>query len=247
MTTKNSVEAILQRMEEGTEAIYAQYREKARQAKASYQQKRQELDTDFRENARGLTGAAQVDLAGRLTGLSDLGLASSGAADQARISSRTALLSSLGKLALQHARESAAARTAYENTAASLETEGAEKASKYRDTMTRLLLEQQNKDREFAEKQELSRQKLALSRQKLAQQTSSKNSGTDGIVPPEKPTQMMEAILKGARKYNTLYGYSYVDPSAVKKAVRKIIEDEHLSKTWRYQVYVIARSMGYYT
>ena len=152
-TIKDTAQAILKRMEEGTQAIWEGYREKARQAESAYRQKMSDLDADYRENSRALTGAAHTGLLDRLTSLSDLGLSSSGAAEQAHISARTALLDSLGKLSLQQTKDKAAAKSAYENTAASLEAEGAEKVSKYRDSMTKLLLDQQNKDREFAEKQ----------------------------------------------------------------------------------------------
>ena len=250
MAIKDTASAILKRMEEGTQAIYAGYREKARQANAAYQQKLSDLDLDYRENSRALTGTARAGLQDRLTSLSDLGLSASGAGEQARISAGTALLSALGKLSLQHTKEKAAAKTAYENTAASLEAEGEEKASQYRDTMTKLLLEQQNKDRDFAEKQAKNQASLTLQKQKLTlqQQKSAGKSAaaSDGLTPDQKPGKMMDTIVKSARKYNKKGGYFYTDRDQVQKMVTKLLRDTSLSKTYRYQLYVQARAMGYF-
>ena len=102
MRVQDTASAILKRLEEGTQAIYDQYQAKAVEADASYKQKLSDLDRDYREASRALSGASRVGLQDRLTGLADLGLASSGAAQQARVSAQTALLGALGKLSARH-------------------------------------------------------------------------------------------------------------------------------------------------
>ncbi|MBP5288352.1 MAG: hypothetical protein J6Z79_00580 [Clostridia bacterium] len=265
MSVKDTASAILKRLEEGTQAIYDQYREKAKGADASYQQKLSDLDLDYREAARALDGTARVNLQDRLTGLSDLGLASSGAAQQARISARTALLGALGKLTARLTRDRAAARGSYEAEKAALAAEEAEKTEKYRDTMTKLLMDQQNKDREFEAKEQREQQKIALQQQKLTLQqqtaaarssgsgsgktTASKSSASAakeaGLTPDQKPAKMMSTIIQANRKLNKTERTSYVDRARVQQAVMQILNDTRITKTYRYQLYTQARAMGY--
>ena len=254
MTIQETASAILKRMEEGTQAIYARYREKARQSDASYQKKLSDLETDYRESGRDLSGQAQAALNDRLTSLSDLGLGASGAAEQARISARTALLRSLGQLSVQREKDRSAAKAAYDSETAALAAEGEEKAEKYRDSMTKLLLEQQNKDREFQEKQQQNQEKLAIQKEKLAlqKQNAAKSasgksgaSGEAGLTLKETPAKMMNTIVKACRQYNKSERYYYVDREQVQKAVMRILNDTRITKSYRYQLYVQARAMGY--
>ena len=259
MSIKDTASEILRRMEEGTAEILSRYRERAAAGDEAYKSRLSDLDRDYRAAAREIIGRSETDMRDRLTGMADLGLANSGAAAQARISSSTALTGSLGRLSGQWNAAREKIRAERDAARADLEREGEEKARDYENSLYQLLIKQQNADREFnaaqaqqAEKAALEKQKLALQRAAVSQKTTVKTSSSGkgtvteaGLVLDQSPAKMMDTILQNCRRFNQKGKYYYYDRRSVQKAVKEILEDTKITVTYRYQLYAQARALGY--
>lgn len=108
-------------------------------------------------------------------------------------------------------------------------------------------------ERQAAEKQQefenrLALEKLYLEKAKLASSSqTSKETKEDGFEPSKSAYTYLQEIVKNYTKTRTYDGkkQTYVDKNAVISAIGSIVKDENISRSYRYELYLYAKSLGY--
>jgi len=256
---------ILKEMESGVSDLYRAYQSRIRTSGERYDSLKQEIAADTEEKKRLERSASAIRLKNSLEKLAEQGLAASGGAMQTRLSENAALAGALSKIeASGRASENELLREK-EKERAELEEKQASALTSYRTQMMKSYLDQLNADRDReAENAKINRElslkarSIALQEQKYknslssasASSSSSSSSGAKnaetGIVPKKTPYEYLDEIVA---KYTTRdpndRRYKLINKGAIAKTLNTLVRDVTLAESYRKELYLYAKTMGY--
>ncbi len=266
MATKDITSSILKRLEEGTAEIYSRYRNLIENSKLSYQSKIKSLDQEYRAAANDASARAKIDLKNTMEKMADSGYVRSGETVHATLSANANRAAALSDLAVQKAKDVAALERESADREAQMADQAQKEAAQFEERMLESARDQENRDREYqamleqqkqetAAKQEqqtfenrLALEKLNLEKAKQAAQSAAgKSSGSqeEGIRPAITAYDYLDQIVARNTKRSENGNYKVIDRKGILKAVTMIIKDANLSRQYRYELYLYAKSMGY--
>lgn len=249
MGARDLTSALLKRMEEGTSEIYKRYESLIEASDEAYRKKEKAIRADYAAAANEAAARARIDLNNTLERMADSGYIHSGETVQAQISANASKNNALTSLAVRKGKDLAALENERAKERAHYALEAAKEASAYETESLTQIRDQENRDREFyaaqaqrAEENRLAEERLKLEQAK-AEQTDSEAS--EGLVPSRSVYDYFDSIVKQNTRYEKDKGYKVINRTKIGKALRGILQDETLSLSYRYEMYLYAKSMGY--
>ena len=254
MSQTDTIKAYLKRLEDGAEEIRARYKSLADASDAEYRAKISRLDADYTNAVNSASAQAQINLKNNLEKMADAGDSRSGETVQATIAAGSDRAKMMSALSSDYAQNKKAYESEMSRAREGLLLEGEKEAADQENRAVETLLAQQNADREYeAEKKqqafenELKKQSLAQSKAEFEYKVSQnqKEKKEAGIVPEKSPYEYVDEIVQQNSKYNKKKGYTVVDRRAILLAISSVVKDTRLSYSYRYEMYLYGKSMGY--
>jgi len=245
MAHKDEMEQILKRLESGSDEIYKRYEKMIAESRAHFAKNRKALEAEYTRSANEAAARARVDLDRNLERMADSGVVRSGETVHAAIAANADRNRALAQLSEQKAKDLTELSAVQAEKEAALSKEAWEQARSLTETQAELAQNQKNADREYAlKKEELEWKKETASDRSGT--SSGKENGESALLEPKKsPYDYLEDIVEKNTRYQKNQGYRVLNRKAVNEALNRLVHDEKLSVSYRYELYLYAQSMGY--
>ena len=246
MAQTDTIKELLKRLEDGTAQIRSRYADLAKASDASYQAKIDALETDYARAVNAASAQAQINLKNNLERMADAGYSKSGETVQATIAAGSDRAKMLSALTQQKAKDRKSYESEMASARAGIELEGEKAASDYEAEASKMLLEQQNAEREYEAEERQRAFDNQIKKQTLAQNAQNKSDKEEkGIVPEKSPYEYLQDIVKKNSKYDKKKGYTVVDRKAILLAISAVVKDTRISYAYRYEMFLYGKSLGY--
>ena len=254
MAMKNITQNLLKRLEEGTAEIYSRYRSRLKETQKKYDVALEELEDDHRRAMNAASAQGKIERKNTLEKMADAGYVGGGETVQVSLAAGAARAADLRALSGQQAKNAAQLQVEkIREEQDLLETADREAAELKGDTLS-AIREQENLDREFEaeENQRKFENDLALkewewkkSEAASAEKEKNPTKQEEGLVPKIEPYAYLEAIVEKNTVYYPQKGYKTLDRRGILQAINDIVRDTNVSRSYRYELYLYAKSMGY--
>ena len=253
MGVRDLTSTLLKRMEEGTSAIYKRYESLIRASEKAFEKRERALDADYAAAANEAAARARIDLNNTLERMADSGYIHSGETVQAQLAANASKNSALTGLAVRKAKDRAELESSKAREREQYALAAAQEATQYERDLASQILEQENRDREFQANQaqkavenRLAEERLTLEKEKAAREEEAKEE-SDGLKPSRSVYDYFDSIVEQNTRYERDKGYKVINRTKIGKALLGILKDDTLSLSYRYELYLYAKSMGYLT
>lgn len=233
----NLTKKLLEYLEDGSRQIYERYEAAVKTLETERKRKLAEKEKETRSRANQIVADSELALKRNLEAMAENGYYAGGETVQARLAANADKNRQMTALSEEKAAfESELLREESEESEKLLR-EGEKEAREHEEEMTKLLLEQANRDREF-EAEERERQS-----RKQAAQTESKEE--KGLVPELSANAFLENLTTRYTRYDSDAKKKILDRLSLRKALDGVLRDSTLSLAYRYELYLIGKAMGY--
>lgn len=247
MASKNQTALILKRLEEGTAAIYDRYESLIRKSGQGLKSQLQDLEADYTKAANQVSARSKIDLKNTLEKMADGGMVNSGETVQATIAANADRSRAMSTLAAQKAKDRNALEREYADDESQMKFQAEKEVSDFQNEVLKAAREQENADRDYELKQQqidLQKDRLELDRETAAKNETAEEK-EEGVKPSKSPYDLLSEIVKQNTRYNKKEGYKEVNRSEILKALSRVIHDTKISLSYRYELYLYGKSMGY--
>ncbi len=249
MSNQNYVKEILNRLEEGTKAIYDRYEKLIQSSAVGYENDLQKVDKQYSAAANRAVARSKIDLKNTLEKMADSGYVRSGETVQVTIAANADKADALAALEAQRAGDKADLNANKRKSELELSAQAEQEAGAFRDEMLKAYQEQINADREYEAQRRQEAVENARAQQelqiKLQTAEQAKKEKSKGVVPDKSPYDYLQAIVKQNTTYNKKKGYKVIDRREILRAVSAIVKDKTVNYQYRYELYLYAKSLGY--
>ncbi|MBQ4037852.1 MAG: hypothetical protein IJC84_07000 [Clostridia bacterium] len=240
MAIKDYTKELMQRLQDGTQAIRARYEALTKKLKSDRLAEENALAEETRALKNAAAARSRIALQGELEQMADSGYLQSGEAVQARMAENARAVRAQSQIDSDAARSLDRIRSEYTEAALTLGEGEARELSSLRADTVGALRDEVKEQRETAE-----REAERAHEKELVLLRSSGADTAEGIEPKKSAYDYVDDVVKSATRYVPSKGYRVVDRKAILQRLSSLIRDEGISKRYRYEMYLYGKSLGY--
>ena len=232
MAIKDYTKELMQRLQDGTQAIRARYETLTKKLERNKEAEEETLQEETRALKNAAAARSRIALQGELEQMADSGYLQSGETVQARMAENARASRALSQIESDAARSRDKIRSEYADAALTLQDGEATELSRLQEDTDKALREEEEKEAERAHERELAQIKASATTEQ-------------GIEPKKSAYDYVDDIVESATRYVPSKGYKVVDRKTILQRLSDLIRDEELSLRYRYEMYLYSKSLGY--